>query len=354
VSHRCASCVRRFADDTPVSPKPDWEAGFGRFPCELSELVTPWQKPYVALGIRLKRAGLDIGWRSDSKLESKTVDNNSYWRDRYGFPRDWGRIEFGFFANWVMLVIEEADPETGEVIVNRVRAYLDREGNPRWYSLLDNRGQVLQRSETSWFVESQCWTAWLIDYFEGGFNFCPGPYTPFVAVARWLRTHVCPKAAEVLSASQIPGGWANDDVIPGATPSQIQLNRLISEVRFWAFHCYQREPREPVDHRCAWVGYKVDGLPFNIQLVARDVKSLWGQTIDAREMEHVHGDYWLIRDVFVRLWEYPQGRAPDRMSRGFVGAMRDLDVKFRLVSDADIFLRASDRLRVVAESTADS
>jgi hypothetical protein len=40
------------------------------------------------------------------------------------------------------------------VNVDRLRAYLDREGNARWYSALDKRGQVLQsfrRIGTHWF-----------------------------------------------------------------------------------------------------------------------------------------------------------------------------------------------------------
>jgi len=293
------------------------------------------------------------------ELKSKrTMDNNAYWRDRYGFPADWGRIEFPRFANWVSFVMEERDPQTDlRRAHHQVRAYLDDNGNPRWYSFLDHRGQVLQRSEASWFTEgSDSVFCWLIDYHEDGFNWCPGPYTPFVAVTRWLRLNVCPEAAELFTASQLPEGWRTNDSSPGATFRQIELNRFIDKVRSWALHCYrlgQRESDEAVDHHWAWVRHEVKDLPLSIELIAGDVKSLWGETIDAREMEHVYDSYWLIRNVFVHLWDYSLGRDPNHRSCGLVEAMRRLDVKFRPVSDSDIFLSPSDHLRVLAEGTAE-
>ena len=212
--------------------------------------------------------------------------------------------------------------------------------------------------DPSWFTEGRgsvlCCS--LIDEPEDGFNLCPGPHTPFLAITRWLRTNVCPQAAEVFSASELPGDMGATDFSPGATSRQIELNRFIDKAQSWALHCYrlgEGESNEAVDHHWAWVSHEVKGLPLWIGLIAGDVKSLWGETIDAREMEHVYGCYWLIRNAFVNLWDYSLGTDPNRRTCGFVEAMRRLDVKFRPVSNSDIFLSPSDHLRVLAQSTAD-
>jgi hypothetical protein len=248
------------------------------------------------------------------------MDEVYYWRDRYGFPRDSGTIEFGRFLHSITFMHETADRNTREKQLDwMIKAILDREGNPRWYTLLDERGQVLRRFPASTFIGPDVRGAFekiINEIDELYFGSYPGWYLPEVPVARWLRSNVNSRAAEVFCAAHVPGSWhirkyGDYPFSPGKSPAEKALNALIHDVRIWALDCRYPETgkyRRNADHASAWVVRRAPDLPLSIGLAARDVETLWGEAIDAREIEHVYdsgedGDYWLVRGVFVTMQE---------------------------------------------------
>ena len=292
---------------------------------------------------------------------------------RYGFPSRYGRIEYGRMANWITFAHYDRDSDTGEKRLRWIiKGFLDRLGQPRWYTQFDHRGLALERFEGEWLLEAsrdprdRTVIDWWLEV-EDLLGLIPGFLTPTIPVGRWLRLNVGISAAKAFSARpEVPGSERMSKngcyvfISPGLTPAQIALDRVIRNVQKWGVDCKYPEPEKScrdAEHSYAWVGRDAGQAPLRVELAARDVKSLWGREIDAEQLQHVYdagtdGDYWSIDGIFVNMQEIQNSRDPNWKPRGVVESMKRYGVKFRPVWSGDFFLTHADHLRAMAQASA--